>query len=230
MTATGTLLVKSRLSTNSKTKFLKRHRHQINYLKPLQTNNPMSEALVRELDYKMQQMREYGLIAHGYHNENLQYPVHVRRSHDGEKVPRTAPIVSHRKKTRSTDSTVLTPSSHENRTKTKQKDLSIRQFSYDDRHTTLIVPPNKTINDINPSLNCERYSSHRKSSLSSTNSSPILCSSRPHSIAGISLPINDEQQITSLSTSSQSLLNQSPPTKTLTQRFFSKFFHHPSKS
>lgn len=190
----------------------------------------MSEALVRELDFKMQQVREYGLIAHGYHNENFQYPVHVRRSHDGEKLPRTAPIVSHRKKNRSTDSTILTPSSHENRTKTKQKDFSNRHFSYEERHTTLIIPPNKTINDINPSLKCERYSSHRKSSLSSTNSSPILCSSRPHSIAGISLPTNDEQQMNSLLTSSQSLLNQSPPTKTLTQRFFSKFFHHPSKS
>jgi len=190
----------------------------------------MSEALVRELDFKMQQVREYGLIAHGYHNENFQYPVHVRRSHDGEKLPRTAPIVSHRKKNRSIDSTILTPSSHENRTKMKQKDFSNRHFSYEERHTTLIIPPNKTINDINPSLKCERYSSHRKSSLSSTNSSPILCSSRPHSIAGISLPTNDEQQMNSLLTSSQSLLNQSPPTKTLTQRFFSKFFHHPSKS
>ncbi len=210
-------------------------RFDIIYL-AIQTNNnnnninTMSKALVRELDLKMQQVREYGLIAHGYHNENFQYPVHVRRSHDGEKIPRTTPVVLHHKKTRCSDLPILTPSSHENRTKLKQKDQSIRHLSYDERHTTLIIPPNKTINDINPSLNPERFSSHRKSSLSSINSSPILCSIRPHSITEISLPTNDEQRINSLSNSSQSLINQSPPIKTLTQRFFSKFFHHPSKS
>ena len=181
----------------------------------------MSKALARELDLKMQQVREYALIAHGYHNENFQYPVHVRRSHDGEKISRTPTVVSQRKKTRSSDSTILTPSSHENRTKNKVKESTPRHFSYDERHATLNIPPNKTINDINP---------HRKSSCSSMNSSPILCSTRPHSIAGLSLPNPDEQQINSLSNSSQSLLNQSPPIKTLTQRFFSKFFHYPSKS
>jgi hypothetical protein len=206
----------------------------------LQTNNQhcitMSKALVRELDLKMQQVREYGLIAHGYHNENFQYPVHVRRSHDGEKIARPTRIVSnsdnHQKKNYISDSTILTPSSHENRTKIKQKDLHNRQLSYDERHTTLIVPPNKTINDINPSLNCDRSYIHRKSSLSLTNSSPILCSIRPHSIAGISLSTTDDQQeINSLSNSSQSLLiNQSSPAKTLTQRFFSKLFHQSSKS
>jgi len=194
----------------------------------------MSKALVRELDLKMQQVREYGLIAHGYHNENLQYPVHVRRSHDGEKIPRTAPIVSNsHKKTCFSDSTILTPSSHENRTKIKQKDLHNRQLSYDERHTTLIVPPNKTINDINPSLNCDRPYIHRKSTLSLTNSSPILSSIRPHSIAGTSSSTTDDQQqqINSLPNSSQSLLiNQSSPAKTLTQRFFSKLFHQSSKS
>jgi len=246
MTATGSLLVKYRLSTNTKNKSTlqqkhnRRYRHQTNLLKSLQTNNQhnnntMSKALARELDLKMQQVREYGLIAHGYHNENFQYPVHVRRSHDGEKIARRTPIVSnsnnhHHKKNRFSNSTVLTPSSHENRTKPKQKDQSTRHFSYDDHHPTLIVPPNKTINDINPSLNCDRLSTHRKSSLSSINSSPILCSIRPHSIASISLPTTDEQQINSLSNSSQSLINQSPPTKTFTQRFFSKIFHHPSKS
>jgi hypothetical protein len=198
----------------------------------------MSNALVRELDLKMQQVREYGLIAHGYHNENFQYPVHVRRSHDGEKICRKKqPIVSsnsdnQHKQNRFPDSTILTPSSHENRTKTKQKDSSTRQLSYDDRQTTSIVPPNKTINDINPSLNCDKIYTHRKS-LSLTNSSPILYSVRPHSIAGgsISSSTNEEQQINSLSNSSQSLINQSTtPTKTLTQRFFSKLFHQSSKS
>ena len=190
----------------------------------------MSKALIDELDLKMQQVREYGLIAHGYHNENLQYPVHVRRSHDGEKIVRTSSRHSksdnYNKKTRFLNSTILTPSSYENRTKIKQNDLTTRQLSYDERHTTLFVPPNKTVNDINPSLNCDRLHTHRKSSLSSTNSSPILCSSRPHSIAGII----HEQQINSLSNSSQSLIQQPLPTKTLTQRLFSKFFHHPSKS
>jgi hypothetical protein len=235
MTATGTLLVKYRLSTNTKTKSTKynrRYRHQIHLLKSLHTNpNPMSKNLVRELDFKMQQVREYGLITHGYHNENLQYPVHVRRSHDGEKIPRTAPIVSNsHKKTCFSDSTILTPSSHENRTKIKQKDLSNRQFSYDERYTTLIVPPNKTVDDINPFFNCDRVYTHRKSSLSLKNSSPIFCTIRPHSIAGMSLPTTDEQQINSLSNSSQSLINQSPPIKTLTQRLFSKLFHQSSKS
>lgn len=193
----------------------------------------MSKALVHELDLKLQQMREYGLIAHGYHNENFQYPVHVRRSHDGEKVGRKPPITSHsnnpNKNDRFSNGTILTSSSHENHTKkSKQKDLLTRQYSTDERH---IIPPNKTINDINPSLNSERLTTHRKSSLSLTNSSPILCSIRPHSIAGISVSSTDEQQRNSLSNSSQSLINQSsPPSKTLTQRFFSKFFHQSSKS
>jgi hypothetical protein len=190
----------------------------------------MSKAFIDELDLKMQQVREYALITHGYHNENLQYPIHVRRSHDGEKLARTSSRHSksdgYNKKNRFLNSTILISSSHENRTKIKQKDLSTRQLSFDQRHTTLIAPPNKTVNDINPLLNCDRLHIHRKSSSSSINSSPILCSSRPHSIAGIS----HEQKINSLSNSSQSLINQSLPTKTLTQRFFSKLFHHPSKS
>jgi hypothetical protein len=190
----------------------------------------MSKAFIDELDLKMQQVREYGLIAHGYHNENLQYPVHVRRSHDGEKVPRISSRHSksdgYNKKNRFLNSTILTSSSLENRTKLKQKESLTRQLSYNERHTTLSAPPNKTVNDINPSLNCDRLHTHRKSSLSSINSSPMLCSSRPHSIAGIS----HDQQINSLSNSSQSLINQPLPIKTLTQRFFSKLFHHPSKS
>ena len=150
-----------------------------------QDNNKtrMSNALVRELDLKMQQVREYGLIAHGYHNENFQYPVHVRRSHDGEKLARTKPIISNTDKSQFSDSTILTPSSHENRTKIKQKDLPHRQY-------TILAPPNKTINDINPI--------HRKSSLTSVNSSPIICSIRPYSIASISLPTTDEQHRNSL--------------------------------
>ncbi len=192
-------------------------------------NNTMSNTLMRELDFKMQQIREYGMITHGYYNENIQYPVHVRRSHDGEKLPGTVPIVSkldnHQKKNHSSNPTILTSSSYENRTKIKKKEPS-----YDERHTTLVTPPNKTVNDIKPSLHCDRLHLHRYSSSSSANSSPILCSSRPHSIAGISLPTTDEEQINCLSHSSHSLINPSTPTKTLTQRFFSKFFHHSSKS
>ena len=187
----------------------------------------MSKAFIDELDLKMQQMREYALITHGYRNENVQYPVHVRRSHDGEKRPRavltTFKSDGHTRKTRFLNSTVLTPSSHENRTKIKQKDLATRQ-------TVVTVPPNKTVNDIKPSLSCDRCHLPRKSSTSSSNSSPILSSSRPHSIAGTSLAPADEQSKNSLSNSSQSLINQSIPSKTLTQRFFSKLFHHPSKS
>jgi len=229
MTGFRTLLVKYRLTTNTKIKSIRHYRHQTIKLTSFHPNtrrntNTMSKALIRELDLKMQQVKEYGLIAHGYHNENVQYPVHVRRSHDGEKLTRIIPI-------NLTNPTILTPSLNENRTKRKQNILSNRQSSYDERHTTLIVPPNKTVNDINPSLNRDRYHSFRNAP-SSINSSPILCSSRPHSIAGISLPITnpDEQRRNSLSNSSQSLLNRSTSTKTLTKRFFSKLFHHPSKS
>ncbi|CAF0842546.1 unnamed protein product [Adineta steineri] len=252
MTATQTLIVKYRLYTSTKKKLtlkqkqIKRHCHQTNLLKPLQTSNhhctihknptTMSNTFMRELDLKMQQVKEYGLITHGYYNENIQYPTHVRRSHDGEKVSRTTSIFSrsssHKKKPHLSNTTILTSSSHENQTKIKQKESTTRQLSYDERQTTLIIPPNKTVNDINPSLNNDRLDIHRKSSSSSANSSPILSSFRPHSIAGLSSSstITDEQQINSLSHSSQSLVNQSPPTKTLTQRFFSKLFHHPSKS
>lgn len=229
MTASGTLLVQSRLpAATTKPKSFS----QDKFLRYYSNNKKaMSKALARELDLKMQQMREYALIAHGYHNENCQYPVHVRRSHDGEKFPRSAPNGSHRKKTRSFNSTILTPSSHENRTKLKAKDSSSSEHP-----THLIIPPNKTINDIHSSINDERdLTSQRKSSVSSTNSSPILCSIRPHSITEFSLPITpttntDEQSRISLSNSSQSLLNPSSPIKTLTQRFFSRFFHHSSKS
>lgn len=195
--------------------------HKNFFFEPLENlYRTMSNALVRELDIKMQQVKEYGLIAHGYHNENFQYPIHVRRSHDGEKLVRRFVTTS--------DSTVLTPSSHENRTtKIKTKDSSTRHSSIDEhQYRTQCVPPNKTINDINPTLN----STHRQSSLSSINSSPILSSNRPHSVTSISLPATDQTQRNSLSNSSQSLINPSPPTKSLTQRFFSKLFHHPSKS
>ncbi|CAF0997637.1 unnamed protein product [Rotaria sordida] len=242
MTPIGTSLVKYRLSTNIKIKstlqqkhIIRRHRHRINLLKFLQTHNhhsilgsnnrTMSKAFIDELDFKMQQIREYNLIRHGYHNENIQYPIHVRRSHDGEKLSQTSSIISktnrnHRKNFFS-NTTILTPSSHDNLTKVKSNEIIHRHISNDERHTTLIVPPNKTINDIDPSLNCNRLYKHRKSS---TNSS------RPRSVASISLPTTDEQQINSLSNSSQTLINQSVSTKTLTQRFLSKFFHHPSKS
>ena len=226
MTASGTLLVQSRLPLNTKNKLTSQEKF-LRYSTYPKKGAIMSKALARELDLKMQQMREYALITHGYHNENFQYPVHVRRSHDGEKVARTTSINAHRKKTRSFNSTILTPSSHENRTKSKSKDSSTEQ------QTILTIPPNKTINDIHPSLIDERDSSHRKSSFSSTNSSPILSSIRPHSITELSIPTaipTDEQSRNSLSNSSQSLLNPSSPIKTLKQRFFSKFFHHSSKS
>jgi hypothetical protein len=218
----------------------------------------MSKALIRELDLKMQQVKEYGLIAHGYHNENVQYPVHVRRSHDGEKVPHSLPIFNkHHRTNRLTNPTILTSSSHENQTSsTKKKHSSKKQQTLDDLklQRTFIVPPNKTVNDIDPSIDRDhsyttgksltRFYYHRKSSSSSTNSSPILCSLRPHSIACLSTTETittescestktDDQQLTPLSNSSQSLINQSTsrtPIRTITQKFFSKLFHNPSKS
>jgi len=126
MTATGTLLVKHRSSTYNNIKstshqLLKRHRRQANLLIPHRCssivhidNLTMSKALIRELDLKMQQVKEYGLIAHGYHIENVKYPVHVRRSHDGEKVPRTLPILDKHRTNRLTNTTILISSSHDN--------------------------------------------------------------------------------------------------------------------
>jgi len=217
----------------------------------------MSKALIRELDLKMQQVKEYGLITHGYHNENLQYPVHVRRSHDGEKVPRTLPIFDkYSKNNRLINTTILTSSSHENQTSLAKRRNSFKrqQIPNDHQQRTFIVPPNKTVNDIDPShdrdhsyttgTSLARFYYHRKSSSSSINSSPILCSLRPHSIACLSTTETtttescestktDEQQINTLSNSSQSLINQSTsrtPIRTITQKFFSKLFHNPSKS
>ena len=191
----------------------------------------------------MQQMKEYGLIAHGYYNENVQYPVSVRRSHDGEKVARSAPHVSaselHRRATRLPNTTVLTPSCDENRTKSKRKEMLSHRPYYSHDHpaaatttTTFVVPPNKTIDDIDPSLlTRERFPPLRKSSLSSTSSSsPILHTIRPHSVAGLSSTSADDSQSNTLFNSSQSLLNGSPNSKTLTQRFLWKIFHHQSKS
>jgi hypothetical protein len=268
MTATGTLLVKHRSPTYNNIKstshqLLKRQRRQTNLLTPHRCssivhidNSTMSKALIRELDLKMQQVKEYGLIAHGYHNENVQYPVHVRRSHDGEKVPRSLPIHDkHRTNRLTNNTTILISSSHENQTSsTKKKTSSKKQHISDEQQRTFIVPPNKTINDIDPSIDRDhsyttgksltRFYYHRKSSSSSANSSPILCSLRPHSIACLSTTETittescestktDEQQINPLSNSSQSLINQSTsrtPIRTITQKFFSKLFHNPSKS
>ncbi|UJR31556.1 hypothetical protein I4U23_019043 [Adineta vaga] len=224
----------------------------------------MSKALIHELDLKMQQVKEYGLITHGYHNENVQYPVHVRRSHDGERVPRSYPVFDKYPKTdRLPNSTILTSSPHENytsstkkRNSTKRQPVSIdqQQQQQQQQQRTFIVPPNKTVNDINPSLDRDhtyttgtsltRYYYHRKSSSSSINSSPILCTLRPHSIACLSTTETvttdscestktDEQATNLLSHSSQSLINQSTsrtPIRTITQKFFSKLFHNPSKS
>ena len=229
----------------------------------------MSKALARELDLKMQQVKEYGLIAHGYHNENFQYPVHVRRSHDGEKLPRTLPSKLDRQLriARLTNTPILASSSHENRTSSvKRKPPSKptttaseeQQQQQQQQQRTFVVPPNKTVNDIDPCLHRDhsyttgqaltRFYYQRNSSSSSINSSPILCSHRPHSIACLSTTetvttdssetsaatvTDDQQQINSLSNSSQSLINQSTsrtPIRTITQKFFSKLFHNPSKS
>lgn len=221
----------------------------------------MSKSLVHELDLKMQQLKEYGLIAHGYHNENIQYPVHVRRSHDGEKVPRSLPIFNKNHRTnRLVNATILTSSSHENQTSlAKRKNAAKKQDATDDQQQQqlqriFITPPNKTVNDIDPSLDRDhsyttgksltRFYCHRKSSSSSPTSSPVLCSLRPHSIACLSTTESittescestktDEQQVNPLSNSSQSLINQSTsrtPIRTITQKFFSKLFHNPSKT
>jgi hypothetical protein len=267
MTAFGTLLVKHRSSAYNNIKstlhqLLKRHRRQAILLIPRRCssvvhidNLTMSKALIRELDLKMQQVKEYGLIAHGYHNENFQYPVHVRRSHDGEKVPRSLPTFDkHLRANLLTNPTVLTSSSHENHTSLAKRKNSSKKAQISDDHRTFIVPPNKTVNDIDPSVDRDhsyttgksltRFYYHRKSSSSSTNSSPILCSLRPHSIACLSTTDTlttescestktDEQKSTPLSNSSQSLINPSTsrtPIRTITQKFFSKLFHNPSKS
>lgn len=225
----------------------------------------MSKALIRELDLKMQQVKEYGLIAHGYHNENHQYPVHVRRSHDGEKVPRSLPrLDKHRTNRLPPNTTILISSPHENQTSSTKKKTSSKKDKLTDEQQqlrTFIVPPNKTIDDIDPSIDRDssfttgqsltRYYYHRKSSSSSTNSSPILCTLRPHSIACLSTTettttttnsttttdscetTKTDEQLDPLSNSSQSLINQSTsraPIRTITQKFFSKLFHSPSKS
>lgn len=208
----------------------------------LQVNNHliMSNTFLRELDLKMQQVREYNLITHGYCNENFQYPVHVRRSHDGEKLPRT--VIKHTrsesrpKQAHTSHPTILTSSSYENQTKSKRKAPVSQQSFCDDRQTSLVTPPNKTVSDIDPLFHGDRQQVQRKSSSSSSTSSPILSTARPHSVAGLSISTStttttaDEQQTTSLSHSSQSLLTPTQPSKTLTQRFFSKLFHHPPKS
>ncbi|CAF1006405.1 unnamed protein product [Rotaria sordida] len=272
MTATGAVLVQHRSFAYNNIKstsqqLLKRHRRQLNLLTPRRCcpiihidNLTMSKALIHELDLKMQQVKEYGLIAHGYHNENFQYPVHVRRSHDGEKVPRSLPILDKNHRiSRLTNTTILTSSSHENHPSlTKKKNSSKKKDTVDDHHQeqqrTFITPPNKTINDIDPSIDRDhsyttgksltRFYHYRKSSSSSTHSSPILCSLRPHSIACLSTTESittescestktDEQQVNPLSNSSQSLVTQSTsrtPIRTITQKFFSKFFHNPSKT
>jgi hypothetical protein len=271
MTATGTLLVKHRSSTYNNIKslshqLLKRQRRQTNLIIPHRCssivhidNLAMSKALIREHDLKMQQVKEYGLITHGYHNENVQYPVHVRRSHDGEKVPRSLPRLDKNRTNRLTNNTtILISSSHENQTSSTRRKISSKKQQLSDeqqQQRTFIVPPNKTINDIDPSIDRDhsyttgnsltRFYYHRKSSSSSsTNSSPILCSLRPHSIACLSTTETmttescestktDEQKLNPLSNSSQSLINQPTsrtPIRTITQKFFSKLFHNPSKS
>ncbi|CAF3236375.1 unnamed protein product [Rotaria socialis] len=250
MTSIGTSLVKYRLSRTIKIKstlqqkhIILRHRHRINLLEFLRKNNhqyilannsTMSKAFIDELDHKMQQVREYALIAHGYRNENMQYPVHVRRSHDGEKLSRTPSQLSksnrdHRKNPPPT-TTILAPSSHENLTKIKQDETVTRHLSYDERHAVSVAPPNKTINDIDPSLNHDKLHKNKKSSLPPNDASTVYCSSRPHSIAAISLSSTYDQQVNSLLNSTQTLISQPTPTKTLTQRLFSKFFNAPSKS
>ncbi|CAF1299726.1 unnamed protein product [Rotaria magnacalcarata] len=250
MTPIGTSLIKYRLSRTIKIKstlqqkhIILHYCHRINLLEFLRinhhqyllgNNSTMSKAFIDELDHKMQQVREYALIAHGYRNENTQYPVHVRRSHDGEKLLRTASQLSkshrdHRKNPPST-ATILAPSSHENLTKIKQDKTMTRHLSYDECHAVSVAPPNKTINDIDPSLNHDKLHKNRKSSLSPNVVSTVYCSSRPHSIATISLSSTYDQQVSSLLNSTQTLINPSTSTKTLTQRFFSKFFNAPPKS
>lgn len=223
----------------------------------------MSKALMHELDLKMQQMKEYGLIAHGYHNENVQYPVHVRRSHDGEKVSRPHVTPDKYRTTRLIHTPVLISSTHENhisntsKRKSAEKKQQPTSVSVIDEQVqrTFLVPPNKTIDDIDPSLDRDqsftigqpltRLYYHRKSSSSSGNSSPIL-STRPHSFACLSTTETittttessdstktDEDLPNPLSNSSQSLTNQSTsraPIRAITQKFLSRLFNNPSKS
>lgn len=207
------------------------HNHQ--YI--LGNNSTMSKEFLEELDYKMQQVREYELIAHSYRNENIQYPVHVRRSHDGEKLSRTSSKKLHgdHRKNNFSNTTILTPSSHDNLTKVKPKETITRHLSYDEQQTVITPPPNKTVNDIDPSFNCDKYHKNRKCSLSPKTSSQIYCSLRPFSIASLSLSSSCSSSSSSDDphvNSCQTLTNQTVPTKTLRQRFFSKFFNPSSKS
>lgn len=225
-----------------------------------ETTSSMSKALIDELDQKIQQMKEYTLLAHGYQNENFQYPIHVRRSHDGEKVARTLPSTFERtsRTNRPTKMPILTSSSHENKTISSNKQKRQQQTTKIEEQRIYVVPPNKSINDIDPSLQREqsfttgpaltRLYLHRNSSSSSVTSSPSLSSLRPHSIACLSTSDDvqtestetssntdqsDQRTINPLSNSSQSLINQSnsrTPIRTITQKFFSKLFHNPSKS
>ena len=169
----------------------------------------MSTVLRNELDVKLQQMKEYALIAHGYHNENLRYPVQVRRSHDGEKLAHVD--------RRHPRPTVLTPLPAENRTRSKREATSTHRPPSPDEHATTlaIVPPNKTISDIHPLFHRDRFHSLRNTSttsVSASSSSSRHGSTRPHSIAGTSSRTTDDSS-----------------TQTLTRRLISKLFHQPAK-
>ena len=126
----------------------------------------MSDAFIRELDVKIQKIKEYSLISHGYHNETVQCPVHVRRSHDGEKLTRTSSIISKSSNNEGINqrlnTTMLTPSLHESQIKSKPNKLVKRQLSYNEYHTIPFVPPNKTVNDIKPSFNCDKLHTKRE--------------------------------------------------------------------
>lgn len=174
------------------------------------------EALRTDLDLKIQRMKEYACITHGYANENVQYPVHVRRSHDGEKPHRSLPIGSrHRPKT---SIPILTPSFNDNRMHhSHHRPCNPSRPAMNSN--VFVVPPNKTIEDTRVPV--DHSKSLRKSSSSSTHSSPVLSSHRPHSIAALLSASADETQVNSLFDSSST-----NSTKTSKRRFLWRFFHY----
>lgn len=182
------------------------------------------KALRIELDTKIQRMKEYARITHGYTNENFQYPVHVRRSHDGEKFRRSIPngvSSDHQHQIRlSHPAPVLTPSCNDNRMSSHPNRPNHREQS---TNNVFIVPPNKSVEDT--FIETQRSNSLRKSSSSSTQSSPVVSSHRPHSIVTLLSTSTDDSQMNLLYNSSSSSSSSSTSTKSSKRRFLWKIFH-----
>lgn len=175
----------------------------------------MSTVLHTELDYKIQQMKEYGRIMHGFSDETFKYPVQVRRSHDGEKARRVVPIRTGLNDRRRGKVMILKSRTDDNQLHLRQNEsLSKHHHVFtDDLHvknkSQPLVPPNKTIDDISSLTSTECLSSPN------SNAHPI----RQHSTATISSTSSDESSTT------KNTLIDSSPSRTFTRRFLRKIFH-----